>query len=320
MKNTKYLLLTIAVVFTTMNGQETAQNPYFTQMNLPNFLINNQLADIIYLEYGGLTLGDGTFNNPDGNEINRFSRANGFTVQGLPVQLVNKRQSQLYLGFGYTQTEFKDKETGGSFLDKNLHRVHLSAFWDQQISDRYYLFSYGQLAVSGDKPFDKMDKTLSGFVLEKLNYKYSREMNFGLGLFYNSNLGDPVFLPALAFAVSGDQYVFDFDFPNKVEFEWLVAKGSIRPTIGMTFPFGSYHLSETGDNVSYLGNTAYAGVKYEVFSIMYLHAFYHYNFAEKYEFGKSGNLEHVGDLSGNATITLTLRMQIAKFIPFIRGQ
>jgi hypothetical protein len=315
----RQFIVSSMTLFYSLLAQDATATRSFTEFNLPNYMINNQLADIYYVEYGGLAIANGEFVPSEGEIENRFARLNTITFNGLPIQLINTRPAQLYLGFGYERKNFTTFDQPIRMPDRDLHKVQFSFFWDQQLYERFYLFSYAQVFASGDDPFARLDRSTGMFILEKVNYRFHRQMLAGLGVFYNSNLGDAVILPAIAFAISGDNYVLDLDFPNKLEAEWLLDNGKYRPTIGLTFPFGSYHLREENVNLTYLGTSAYVGIKYQVMSILYAHLMYHYNFSENYAFGPKGAVKDIGDLRDNSAIILGLRFQVARFIPFIFG-
>ena len=314
------IILTLSVTLETcLNAQTHDSEKVFTEVNPPNFLVHNQLSpEIIKLEYAA-GLSKGSFKTPDGQVVNRFQQ-NSFTFTGYPVTLINKRQQQLYLGFGYVQdwnTSF-DNGNETTTLEGKREAVYLNIFFNTRIKNRFYWFSYLQGGLNGTEPFQDTDKTFNLIALNKINYKVRRNMNIGVGVTYVSNLGKPILLPAIAFVYSQRHYLVNLDFPVKAEVEGILAQGKWRPVIGVSFPAGTHYLKNSDQYLSTTGMLGYVGMRYRVFDLLYLYAAYQTGLGETYSSGTRSERPEFGTYFGQSRFVMSLNIQVARFIPLIK--
>jgi hypothetical protein len=310
------IILAAATLAISLNAQSPDVETNFKEVNPPNFLVHNQLSpEIIKLEYAaGLT--KGSFKNKEGQVVNRFHE-NSFTFSGYPVTLLNKRQQQLYLGFGYVRdwnTAF-DNNHETTTLESKREAVYLNIFFNTRIKKRFYWFSYLQGGLNGTDPYKDTDRTFNLIALNKINYKVKRNMNIGVGVTYVSNLGNPILLPAIAFVYSQGHYLVNIDFPVKAEVEGILAYGKWRPVVGVSFPAGTHYIRNSDQYLSTTGMLGYVGMRYRVFDLLYLYAAYQTGLGETYSSGTRSVRPEFGTYAGQSRFIMSFNIQVARFIP-----
>lgn len=283
------------------------------ELNSPNFLVRNQLTpEVLKIEYvGGIS--HGRFKNLSGEIVDEIGQ-NTFTVSGYPATLLSKENTQIYMGFGYSRTEYisLDKISGLNVLRSPLESFNVNAFVNTKIANRLYLSTYAQVGVQGDDPFRDVDDSHNELVLTKVNFKANRNLNMGLGFVYVSNLGDNLILPVLAVAYSTDRYLINVDFPQKAEVEGILNNGKLRPVIGVSFPASSYYLSDVGQYLNSSGMSSYVGMRYRVMNFLYAYVGWQKGFEETFEAGSRGEPQEFGTFSNQGRIVTSLNIQIAK--------
>lgn len=313
-------LFLLAMQFTCMS-QTTPGEKVFTEVNPPNFLVHNQLSpEILKLEYAG-TLVNGTFKNTIGQEVNRFSR-NTLTVSGYPLTLVNKRQQQLFVGFGYIRDQYTSVETQTlrPVFQTAFQSIYLDVFFNTRIQNKFYWFLYIQGGVNGDYPFLNLSNSSNGIVLNKINYKANRNMNVGLGIAYLTNLGKPMILPSVAFVYSQPHYLINIDLPVKVEMEGIFAHGKWRPVAGLSLQASAYYSNDLAQYFSSQGLVGYTGMRYRVFDLLYLYAGFQTTFNDVFQTASGTERIEIGNFTGQSRFTVSINVQVARFIPYMREE
>lgn len=315
MKKVFTIILT-TLFFTGCIGQ-TQEEQSFKEINAPNFLIQNQLSpELLKIEYTGC-ISNGSFESNAGNKTSL--KQSTFTISGYPVTLKSKRYTQFYLGFGYTKEKFVSLDGQVSeFIGESYESINLNFFANTRIRNMLFWFLYVQVGTQGTTPFSDLKNNNNEILLTKINYKAKRNMNLGFGFAYVTNLGKPLILPALAFVYSDRHYLVNIDFPIKAEIEGIFASGKLRPVAGISFPASTYYLKDSNGYFNTSGMTGYIGMRYRALDFLYLYAALQQGLKNTFSFGDRGNWNEVGSFDGQSRLTLSLNVQVARFIPHTR--
>ncbi|MEZ4972965.1 MAG: DUF6268 family outer membrane beta-barrel protein [Cyclobacteriaceae bacterium] len=310
----KRIIVSIIVLISCQLGfaQNVRSSPA-KEINSPNFLVHNQLTpELIKIEYAG-GVSRGRFENESGEFIDEIGQ-NTFTFSGYPATLLSKEYTQIYMGFGYSKTEYTslDNSSELNVVRNPLESFNVNAFVNTKIANQLYWSTYVQIGVQGDNPFDEIENSHNEVFLTKVNFKANRSFNVGLGAVYASNLGDHVVLPALAVAYSTDRYLVNIDFPLKAEVEGILKDGKFRPVVGVAFPASSYYVSDTNQNFISSGMGGYVGMRYQVLNFLYAYVGWQRGFEESFEVGSRGDIQEFGTLTNQARLVTSLNIQIAK--------
>jgi len=297
---------------------QTGGQQSFKEVNAPNFLVQNQLTpELIKVEYaGGISKGSVKDNAGEKTSL----KQNTLTISGYPVALKSKRYTQFYLGFGYSKEEYISSENSQEqgFLDETYESFNLNFFANTRIKDKFFWFLYLQGGTQGTNPFHDFKHSNNNVLLTKVNYRARRNMNVGIGLAYVTNLGKPLVLPSVAFVYSNPRYLINIDFPVKGEVEGIFAGGKWRPVVGVSFPANTYYLTNTDSYFNTQGMTGYAGLRYRVLDFLYLYAAFQKGLSHTFSVGDCDNREEVGTFEGQNRLTVSLNVQVARFIPYNR--
>jgi hypothetical protein len=313
----KNVLSTLAMVMVCFHSyaQTTPHKPV-KETNSPNFLVHQQLSpELIKVEYAA-SLSSGVFKQNDKKEASHV-KTNTLTVSGYPITLIDKPEQQLYMGFGYVRDKYAtdNADDALSLLDQTFQSVNLNIFLNTRIKGNFYWFSYLQAGVQGSNPFDEMRRSHNELLLNKINYKASRNMNIGVGFAYASNLGDPIIIPSVAFVYSQPHYLINIDFPVKAEVEGIIARGKWRPFAGVSFPSNTWYLKDIGQYFSSSGLTGYVGTRYRILDFLYLHAKWQTGLGETFTLGSRHEREKIGTFTGQNQIVVSINVQVARLIP-----
>lgn len=315
----KIALSTLTMVIVCFYAHAQTSDKTRVEVNAPNFLVHQQLSpELIKVEYAA-GLSSSVLKNSGGQELSHF-KTNTLTVSGYPLTLINKRQQQLYVGFGYVQEKYTSHDTDEtlSFLNNTFHSVNINIFLNTRIKGNFYWSSYLQAGVQGSNPLREAGKSHSEIFLNKVNYKASRNMNIGIGVAYASNLGKPLIIPSVGFAYSQPHYLINIDFPVKAEIEGILAQGKWRPVVGVSFPSNAYYVKSIDQYFSASGLTGYVGTSYRILDFLYLHATWQTSLGETLKLGSRGEREKIGTSDGQSRFVMSLNVQVARFIPSSR--
>lgn len=279
-------------------------------------LVNNQLSpELLKVEYDG-GFSNGILNTAGGKAANKFKQSI-FTVSLFPAALINKKNTQLYLGTGYTEQKFSDLETDvySPLFTGNIKSFFLGTALSQKFGNRFFWQSYVQTGFNGTNPFQNIDKTFNVEIVSKADFKLKRNLNVGLGVVYFTNMGAPLILPAVTFTYSGSNYVINCDFPVKTEIEAILDHGKIRPVLGVSYHGGNYYLNNYNQYLYNFGGLGYLGLRFKILDFLYCYAAYQTGVYDQYKAGPIHNLTELGTYSGQKQFVLSLNIQMEKFIP-----
>ena len=279
-------------------------------------LVNNQLTpELVKVEYDG-GFSNGIFNSVDGKLANKFKQSI-FTVSVFPAALINKSNTQLYMGAGYTDQKFSNFATDqySSLFSENIRSFFVGTALSEKFGNQFFWQSYLQTGLNGTNPFQNIDKTFNAEIITKADYKLQRNLNVGLGIAYFSNMGNPLILPAVTFTYSQEKYIINLDFPVKTEIEAIFVQGKIRPVAGVSYHGGTYYLNDQNQYLYNFGALGYFGARFRILDFLYFYAAYQTGVYDQYKSGSKHNLSEIGTYSGQNQIVISLNIQMAKFIP-----
>lgn len=284
-------------------------------------LVNNQLTpELLKVENDGGFSG-GNLNTAEGKSANKFKQSI-FTVSLFPAALINKKNSQLYLGVGYTDQKFSNFETNtySTLFSENIKSFFVGTALSEKFGTRFFWQSYVQTGLNGTNPFRNIDKTFNMEIVSKADFKLQRNLNVGLGVAYFTNMGAPLILPAVTFTYSGSNYIINCDFPVKTEIEAILYQGKIRPVVGVSYHGGNYYLNDYNQYLYNFGGLGYFGMRFKILDFLYCYAAYQTGVYDEYKAGPVHNLAKLGTYSGQKQFVLSLSIQMARFIPLLQHQ
>jgi hypothetical protein len=233
-------------------------------------LVNNQLTpELVKMEYDG-GISNGNFNAPGGKQVNNF-RQSIFTVSIFPGALVDKPQTQLYLGAGYTDQKFSDftTHTYSSLFSASIKSIYMGTALSQKLGKQFFWQSYLQAGFNGTDPFVRIGKTFNAEIITKADYKLQRDLNVALGIAYFTNMGNPLILPAVTFTYAQTHFVLNVDFPAKTEIEGILNQGKFRPVVGVSYHGGNYYLNGQNQYLYNFGALGYLGARFKILDFLY---------------------------------------------------
>ncbi|MFC4231464.1 DUF6268 family outer membrane beta-barrel protein [Parasediminibacterium paludis] len=311
--NKPILLAILLLVNTYVKSQE--KNAQRLIEEVTTTLVNNQLSpEILKIEQAsGFT--KGKLNPDNGNTINQFQQST-FAISAFPFTIVKKQNTQLFMGLGYQTQIFNQFATmnADSVFAKNIQSAYLGTALIIKYNNHIFWQNYLQTGFYGRKPFENVDKTFNIQFVSKLNYKPNRDLNYGIGLAYFSNMGEPLILPAVSVTYSQPHWLIDVNFPIKTEIEGIMVHGILRPVAGISYHGGNYYLS----NNQYLynfGALGYLGMRFKLMDMVYMYSAYQVGVFDAYKFGTSHQLSKLGNYSGQSQFVISLNIQAPTFIP-----
>ncbi len=312
----KHNILLLLMLFTSgyVYSQTTTDEKSLAEVTTT--LVNNQLTpELLKFEYDG-GISNGILNATDGKQANKF-RQSIFTVSLFPGALVNKPQTQLYMGAGYTSQNFSDFATNtyATLFSESIKSFYIGTALSEKLGQQFFWQSYLQTGLNGTDPFENIGKTFNAEIISKADYKLQRNLNIGLGIAYFTNMGNPLILPAVTFTYSQPHFVVNFDFPAKTEIEGILDQGKIRPVAGVSYHGGNYYLNDQNQYLYNFGALGYLGARFKILDFLYFYAAYQTGLYDQYKSGPMHNLSKIGTYSGQNQIVFSLNIQMAKFIP-----
>jgi hypothetical protein len=305
-------LLLMLLVCGYAYSQTTTDEKLLTDVT--STLVNNQLTpELVKLEYDG-GISNGILNAADGKPANKFKQSI-FTFSAFPAALIKEKNTQLYMGMGYTEQKFSGftTDTYSSLFSESIKSFYMGAALSEKYGNHFFWLTYVQAGLNGTNPFQNIDKTFNAEIISKADYKLQSNLNLGLGIAYFTN-GNPLVLPVVTFTYSQSKYIINFDFPIKTEIEAILDHGKIRPVAGVSYHGGNYYQNNYNQYLCNFGALGYFGARFKILDFLYFYATYQTGVYDQYKSGQMHNLSEIGTYAGQNQIVVSLNIQMARII------
>jgi hypothetical protein len=314
----KIILFVIVYLLIFELGYSQSKTENKTNNEANTTLVNNQLTPELIKVENASGFANGDLKTADGKSINKFQQSS-FTISAFPAALINNKNTQLYMGVGYTNQKFSDftTTTYAPLFSESIKSFFVGTAFSEKIGKQYFWLNYLQTGFNGISPFQNIDKTFNIEYVSKIDYKLQRNLNLGLGIAYFTNMGAPLVLPAITFTYSQTNFIINLDFPIKTEIEGIFDNGKIRPVMGISYHGGNYYLNNYNQYLYNFGAFGYAGVRFRILDFLYLYTAYQTGVYDQYKAGPINNLSKIGTYSGQNQLVVSLNIQMEKFIPLL---